>query len=518
MKTALAALLFACTGAAPLHAAHAPPTNAPKVKPSFELRLDGTLVGRAGDKEIVGTLAPGAAFVPSVEGKGVAPAADGPAVSVSLPPELWTKEGTLALRFKTPRTLRGRGEGDKPSGGVILRCPIFTLSLDEQPDAVCLSVRLATDGSVKDKQVLDRFALGKLDLSRLDADKWYHLAISWDARFPENRLEAYLNGAAQQEMRGGRAWWHPWRLPKDLDGKLDLGGTVGEGERRAAIAVDSVQLFPTFMYEEDIAEVLKGRPNFALTGEGRWDYAGALDLTPYRLSMVYETQFDDPLNVAAEADLFEGDKRVRLPEGKDWVLESDGNALAWTQDGLCSVLNNGSHSVLWNTRTFPEDFLLEFGSQPKDSGHGLAIVFFGARGVDGGSIFDLNQPCRRGAFRAYIRGQIKAYHASYWATTHQMLRRTSNLRKDPGIDMLAVGIDRIGGVGHGPHRVRVLKVGKRIQVETRGRIALDYTDDGRTYGPVLKDGCIGLRQMEHSRQVAYTHFKVWKVAPKSALP
>jgi hypothetical protein len=80
--------------------------------------------------------------------------------------------------------------------------------------------------------------------------------------------------------------------------------------------------------------------------------------------------------------------------------------------------------------------------------------------------------------------------------------------------MPCVGIDRIGGEGPGPHRVRVLKVGNRIQIETRGRIAVDYTDDGKTYGPVLKDGFIGLRQMAHSRQVSYTHFKVWKVDPK----
>jgi len=506
------ALLLAWVILLPLHPAHAAPPYVLRVKPSFDLPLDGTAVGKAGGKEIQATLGVGAKFVPSVEGQGVAPGKNGPAVTVPLPPALWTKQGTLAFRFRSSRTLRGsRGQRGK---AVIVRCPVFTLTLIERPDAIRLAADLAHDGTMKHEQTLARFAFGKIDWSRLDAGKWYHLAISWDTRFPENRLECYLNGAAQEEMRLGRAWWYPWRLPKKLDGTLEMGGVLGEGDRRAEISVDSVQIYPRFMYEEDVAATLQGRPNFALTGEGRWDYEGGLDLKPYRLSLIYETEFDEPLNYVAEEDLFDGDKRARLPKGKDWVFESKGASRVWTENGRCIVLTNGNHSVLWNTRVFPENFLLEFGMSPKDSRSGLTIVFFAARGLDGGSIFALGQPRRSGKFRTYIHGKIKAYHCSYWATHMGLLRRTVNLRKNPGFYMPAVGIDRIGGEGPGPHLVRVLKVGRRIQVETRGRIALDFTDDGKTYGPLLKDGYIGLRQMAHSRQVCYTHFKVWKVEPR----
>jgi len=511
MRTACALPLAMCFIALRLAAADAPPYVL-QVKPSFDLSLDGTSAGKAGDKEIAATLGAGAKYVPSIEGEGVAPGQEGPAITVQLPPALWTKQGTLAFRFRTSRTLRG-SQGQR-SKAVIIRCPVFTGTLVERPDAIRLMVNLATDGSTEHKQTLARFALGKIDWSRLDAGKWYHLAISWDTNFPENRLEAYLNGAAQQEMRLGRAWWYPWRLPKERDGTLEMGGVLGEGDRRAEISIDSVQLYPRFMCEEDVAATLQGRPNFALTGEGRWDIKGALDLKPYRLSLLYETEFDKPLNYVAEADLFDGDKRVRLPKDKDWVFESNGTSRVWTEDGLCSVLANGSHSVLWNTRVFPEDFLLEFGMRPKDSRSGLTIVFFAARGLDGRSIFDLDQPRRRGKFRTYTHGKIKAFHCSYWATHMGLLRRTTNLRKNPGFYMPAVGIDRIGGEGPGPHLVRVLKVGNRVQVETRGRIVLEFTDDGKTYGPLLTDGYIGLRQMAHSRQVCYTHFKVWKVEPR----
>jgi len=516
MRTACATLLITWLLALTPASAGAVPPYVLQVEPSFELPLDGTTTGRVGDQETVATLGPGAKFVPSIEGKGVAPGEKGPAVTVPLPPEPWTKQGTLAFRFRTSRTLRGsQGQRDK---AVIVRCPVFTLTLVERPDAIRLTANLAHDGSMEHKQTLARFAFGKIDWSRLDAGKWYHLAISWDTRFPENRLEGYLNGAAQEEMRYGHAWWYPWRLPKELDGKLEMGGVLGEGDRRAEISIDSVQLYPRFMYEEDVAATLQGRPNFALTGEGRWDIKGALDLKPYRLSPVYETEFDKPLNYVAEADLFDGDKRVRLPKGKDWVFEHKGASRAWTQDGLCSVLTNKSHSVLWNTRVFPENFLLEFGMRPKNSRSGLTIVFFAARGLDGGSIFDLDQPRRNGNFKTYIFGKISTFHCSYWGTHMGLLRRTTNLRKNPGFYMPAIGIDRIGGEGPGPHLVRVLKVGNRVQVETRGRIALEFTDDGKTYGPALKDGYIGLRQMAHSRQVSYTHFKVWKAEPREGTP
>ena len=482
-----------------------------RTEPSFELMLDGNVTGKAAGREIHADLGPGARFVPSAEGQGVAPGDKGPAVTVSPPPELWTKQGTLAFRFRTSRTLRG---GKNRDSTVMLRCPVFTLTLMERPDCIRLVADLAHDGTMKDKTTLQRFALGKIDWSRLDANKWYHLAISWDTRFPENRLEGYLNGATQQQMRPGRAWWYPWRLPKDLQSELHVGGVLGEGDRRAKISVDSIQLYPRFMFQEDLAATLEGRPDFALDGEGCWDYDGSLDLEPYRLSLVYETEFNEPLNCVDEADLFEGDKRARLPEGEDWVFESKGASRVRTEDGRCIVVTNGSHSVLWNTRVFPENFLLEFAMQPKDSRSGLTIVFFAARGVDGGSIFDLALPRRAGKFRNYTHGLIKTFHASYWATHMGILRRTANLRKNPGFHMPAVGIDRIGGEGPGPHLVRILKVGKRIQVETRGRLALDFKDDGETYGPLLKDGYIGLRQMAHSRQVCYTHFKGWKAERK----
>jgi hypothetical protein len=172
--------------------------------------------------------------------------------------------------------------------------------------------------------------------------------------------------------------------------------------------------------------------------------------------------------------------------------------------------------VLWSNREVPADFLLEFEMSPKDSKRGLAIIFFSAKGRDGKDIFALDKAPRRGEFRRYHSGDINCYHVSYWAVEPRTLkpRGFSNLRKNRGFRKVASGRDPISGQGPGPHRVRLLKVGGTITLETRGRIALTWQDDGKEHGPVLGSGKIGLRTMAHTGEVAYVSFKVWKVLPK----
>ncbi len=83
-----------------------------------------------------------------------------------------------------------------------------------------------------------------------------------------------------------------------------------------------------------------------------------------------------------EDDLFKGNKRAKKPQDVDWVLEGLGSA--WVEEGVLYVTNaprndknmEPGNMVLWNTRTFPGDFLLELGFSPKDSNKGLAIIFF----------------------------------------------------------------------------------------------------------------------------------------------
>ncbi|OHE79396.1 MAG: hypothetical protein A3G75_10730 [Verrucomicrobia bacterium RIFCSPLOWO2_12_FULL_64_8] len=241
------------------------------------------------------------------------------------------------------------------------------------------------------------------------------------------------------------------------------------------------------------------------------DSTRGLDLAGMRLAPIYEADFTKPLRFVREDDLFVDGKRIRRPEGADWVLEGK-TAETRVEHGCLSLQNAGNHLVFWNTREFPSNFLLEFGISPADPDNGLAIVFFAAKGRDGGGIFDPGQPRRDGEFKAYHSGGLDCYHSSYWAVTPAGdPRGTAHIRKNYGFHIVAKGRDFISGQGAGPHRVRVLKVAGQIDVEVNGKLAVHWVDDGKNHGPVLQGGFIGLRQMSHAGECRYTHFKVWAV-------
>jgi hypothetical protein len=344
---------------------------------------------------------------------------------------------------------------------------------------------------------------GGADFSHLKANRWYHLTVAWDR--PQQRLEAYLNGILQQALR-------PRPSREQLDSTaLRLGGTLGQGAGAIRFAVDSIRLYDRFLDETQLAATLEGRNLPPVEGEGRPAISGALDLSAYELKPIYEADFSGELNVVDELDLFDGDRRVRLPAGKEWVLEGEGRA--WTENGLLHVETTGDrnagHLVLWSTRRFPDDILIEWEMSPRDSADGLTIIFFAARPKDNpaGSIFDVGMPKRDGLFKNYHTGALNNYHCSYWAGP----RRTANLRKNHGFFLTTCGVDRIMGQGPGPHKVRLLKAGGAIRLEIRGQLAVTLDDDGRRYGPVWTDGYIGLRQMGHTRKMTYSSFKVYEV-------
>ena len=255
-----------------------------------------------------------------------------------------------------------------------------------------------------------------------------------------------------------------------------------------------------------------------------------LDLSGYKLDPVYETDFENPEEhkiVDESKELIKDGERQPLPEGTDWVYE--GVDKAWIEDGKLWIGSEDAdlkfqeglkraryHSVLWNTREFPEDFLLEFTfTQTRKTG--LNIVFFAAKAGEeagGGSIFKPGLPKRRGRFNNYTKGPIDSYHISYFATTPRgNARGHSNMRKNSGFHLVAEGKDFISDIEDpGPHTVRVLKVGPEVTLEVNGKIALEWTDTGEAGGPPHGAGCIGLRQMKHSAICSYDTFKVWEVS------
>ena len=504
--------------------------------------LNGSLEGSADDRPAKAALDPGAEFITEADGsQAVEPGPEGPAVVIPVPKSAWRSKGTLAFRFSASRTVRGSARLDSsPLRIPVFESPLFMAALVERSEQVDLDVHVvATDGSQP---------RGVLALSRLEGGKLYHYALAWDAE--AGLLEAYLNGVHQAHLRSGRAIG-PWTPPALATDPWMLGGSAGKGASAVKISIARAQLFSTALNEQEVAESLKGLSLPALAGEGRTVYEGSLDLSAYELELVYEADFSKPLNVVTEAELFQGRLRRALPEGVEWVLEGPGRA--WTEGGALHVetpeTRTTGYAVAWNTQVFPEDFLLEFTVSPSDPTRGEGILIFAARsgrddrktnsGETGGGIFKPGLLRRSGLLENYTHSVLDSYQVSYWASLPNETspsetaaaarsrarskarksggatrRRTATLRKNAGFRLVSVGTDNIAP-GHGPQRVRIMKVGGKIRVETAGTVSIRFEDDAETSGLIPGEGHIALAQSARSGLVTYSDLRVWRLSPKS---
>lgn len=271
-------------------------------------------------------------------------------------------------------------------------------------------------------------------------------------------------------------------------------------------------------------------------------YGGdGLDLSDYDRKLIYETEFEQPDEhriVNARKTLIKKGKRVKEPpEGADWVYEGGNSARVkdgklwmgaeewmWPPGHPAAVRSARKHSVLWNTRTFPDRFLLEFELMQWTHKIGLNIIFFAATAKEkytGDSIFSSNLPRRMGDFTSYIKGAINNYHISYLAATkYGDPRGYSRLRKNTDkTRKIKKGKEFLSRtLRSGPHTVRLLKDGNRIVLEENGNVALEWTDKGEVGGPPLGAGFIGLRQMRQSAICTYDNFRVWKIRDDTSPP
>jgi hypothetical protein len=234
------------------------------------------------------------------------------------------------------------------------------------------------------------------------------------------------------------------------------------------------------------------------------------------LETIYETNFDEPIRMIHESELAEDGTIVRQPPGDvDWVLE--GEAEVSVKAGRMHIVNGSHHSVLWNTRAFPESFVAEWDFQ-HHAPQGTAIFFFAAQAGEGGSIFTPGLPQRGGNFGKYTRGEINCYHTSYSATDEQGVPRgESHLKKDgKGVEKskLTNGLAPIDGKTDRPFRLRLAKLKNRIILEIDGKISFDSIDDGEDGDSAYRSGQIGFRQMRHTIEASYGGLKIQRVAPR----
>jgi hypothetical protein len=120
-------------------------------------------------------------------------------------------------------------------------------------------------------------------------------------------------------------------------------------------------------------------------------------------------------------------------------------------------------------------------------------------------------PKRDGTFKYYNKGQINCYHISYYANNPKDPDRgDSHLRKDPSYDVLQTGPEGIPTASTSVHHIRLIKDKDHILMFVDDRKIIDYTDDGKTFGPVYTSGKIGFRQMRWT-DFRYRDFKVWEI-------
>lgn len=221
------------------------------------------------------------------------------------------------------------------------------------------------------------------------------------------------------------------------------------------------------------------------------------------------TAFPDTAGPAEKGRLIYQNRFAGQQDVKNWVMEGPGELKF--KDGWMEMYSPGKKwdHVFWCPEHFPGSFTAEWEMQNLDTSAGLVIIFFSANGDKGQDIFDPGLPKRDGTFKYYNRGQINEYHISYYSNNPKDPDRSStNLRKDPQFALLQTGPAGIPAASIAVHRIRLIKAGPRIILYADGRKVIDYTDDGKTYGPAYAGGRIGFRQMRWTH-FRYRNFRVW---------
>ncbi len=194
-----------------------------------------------------------------------------------------------------------------------------------------------------------------------------------------------------------------------------------------------------------------------------------------------------------------------------WRMEGPGKI--WFENGWMHMKSPEmeGHHVFWNPHRFPESFIAQWQAQNLNTDAGLCIVFFAAAGLDGQSVFSEDLPKRDGTFSQYHSDKLRCYHISYYANTPNVPDRgQSNLRKNPGHNIVQEGEEGIPTNSEAVHKVTLVKDGSHIQMWVDDRKVIDWTDTGEVVGEPHGDGFIALRQMRWSH-FRYRNFRVWEM-------
>ncbi len=203
---------------------------------------------------------------------------------------------------------------------------------------------------------------------------------------------------------------------------------------------------------------------------------------------------------------------------KDFVLEGqaritfDGGVMRM-ENALSADNGQKANYVYWCPVEFPENVEITWDFRPVKE-PGLAIMFFGAKGINGESIFDEKLSTRTGEYVQYHHGDINAFHVSYFRRKEADERafHTCNLRKSYGFYLVSQGADPIPDASEDAqwYTLKITKDQNVISFAVNDLKVFEYVDDGKTYGDLINGGCIGFRQL--APMVAeYRNLKVYEL-------
>ena len=226
------------------------------------------------------------------------------------------------------------------------------------------------------------------------------------------------------------------------------------------------------------------------------------------------------INISAQDKISDFSKGTLI---YDNALAMDADVMGWRMEGPGVISfkegwtrmyspNEKFHHVFWCPQDFPSSFMAEWEVQNLKTEAGLCIIFFAAKGAKGESIFDPSFPVRDGTFRQYTKSDLfNSYHISYYANGRDAPgREISHLRKNTGFNLVQEVEPGIPIKSKAIHKITLIKEEAHILMFIDGRKIIDWQDDGQKYGPVLRDGKMGFRQMQWT-DFQYRNFQVWDI-------
>lgn len=208
----------------------------------------------------------------------------------------------------------------------------------------------------------------------------------------------------------------------------------------------------------------------------------------YKRYREVKTIYENPLKMSSDVNNFvlEGSADISFPNGRLRI-----------ENTLDPALKQKANMVYWCPEDFPDNIAVTYDFYPVKE-PGLCIFFFSAKGIKGEDIFSSVLYKRSGEYKQYHHGDINAFHVSYFRRNKNTRDfQLCNLRKSYGHNMVVQGADPIACTEHAkpPYHMRVVKFGPSVEFYINELSVLEWTDDGKRYGPFLGAGKIGFRQM-----------------------